>query len=149
MQLYSRISVNLPVKLARILANTPRRTPPRGIGGAMGGPSPPAPKEGVPWGPWPRAGHRVQALWGLAQGPWPPQRGGKYTLEGLAGSMFPPYSLGRSSPDGPTRCSGTVRGSRRNSLGRTRFFYSQSVSHGLPFTQPLFFFRMMSSGGIR
>ena len=29
-------------------------------------------------------------------------------------------------PGNPPRCSGTIRGSRRNSLGRTRFFYSRS-----------------------
>ena len=29
--------------------------------------------------------------------------------------------------DSSPKCSGTIRGSRRNSLGRTRFFHSQSV----------------------
>ena len=53
--------------------------------------------------------------------------GGEYALERLGGSIFPPYSHRYVLPDGPTRCSGTIRGSRRNSLGRTRFFYSQSA----------------------
>ena len=58
---------------------------------------------GVPWEPWevgPEA-HR-------------PPLGEDALSRGLRGERSSPYySLGVSPPDGPTRCSGTVRGSRR------------------------------------
>ena len=81
---------------------------------------------------------RVQGTTPLGVGPeapWPPL-GGKYTLErrrwGGVVHISPPVPPRLGPPqDGPTRCSGTIRGSRRNSLGRTRFFYSQSNILGI------------------
>ncbi len=74
------------------------------------------------WVREPRA--KVQAHEG-PMAPW----GGIRSREARMGvdisPLFPRYVL----PDGPTRCSGTIRGSRRNSLGRTRFFYSQSIEN--------------------
>ncbi len=49
----------------------------------------------------------------------PPSLGGKYTLERLSleyWCRYPLVPLEYSPQDGPPRCSGTVRGSRRNSL---------------------------------
>ncbi len=61
----------------------------------------------------------------------PPWGGEIHSREAVAGGVsvnISPSSLEYGpTPGWPTRCSGTIRGSRRNSLGRTRFFYSQSV----------------------
>ena len=108
------------------------------------------PQEGVPWGqgssPVPGSHHWKSRC--LSQ-----PGGGGYTREKACsdpftlGGCFPWSSPPQDGPPNlgiaricwdiprfariclgwPTRCSGTIRGSRRNSLGRTRFFYSQSV----------------------
>ena len=58
--------------------------------------------------------------------------GGIHSREARGETMFPPYSLGMSSQMAPTRCSGTVRGSRTDFLPTFRTFlgeYGSLLSH--------------------
>ncbi len=128
MQLCSRIVANLLV-ISNITSKSTSETDQIRFRGPWGGLTPYAgallgrlysrsPKRGS-------VGIRAVPL-GLAQGPAPPPIGGNTLARRLAGGCSPiPWCI---LPDGPPKCSGTVRGSRRASspiysdfLGRTRF----------------------------